>query len=172
MVSAISDMLSMERPSRYITAKVAMMETGTATAGISVARRRRMNRKITITTRPIVSISVNCTSLTAARMERAGIENVAILPSERHPAVYGEWLHAPGKPTILIYGHYDVMPPGPLHLWTTPPFAPDRRNGRLYGRGASDDKGNMLIPILAAEALLSTRPLARSTWRLAHSSLG
>src|ERR687889_227251 len=79
----------------------------------------------------------------ADRMERAGIEGVTILPSARHPAVYGEWLHAPGKPTVLIYGHYDVMPPGPLHLWTTPPFTPDRRDGRLYGRGVSDDKGNM-----------------------------
>jgi acetylornithine deacetylase/succinyl-diaminopimelate desuccinylase-like protein len=81
---------------------------------------------------------------------------VTLLPTARTPAVYGEWLHAPGKPTVLIYGHYDVMPPGPLHLWTTPPFEPDRRNGRLYGRGASDDKGNMFIPILATEALLQT----------------
>ncbi len=92
----------------------------------------------------------------AARMERAGIEGVRLLPTALHPSVYGEWLHAPGKPTILIYGHFDVMPPGALHLWTTPPFEPNLRDGRLYGRGATDDKGNMLIPILAVEALLHT----------------
>jgi len=92
----------------------------------------------------------------AARMTRAGIENVKLVPSALHPAVYGDWLHAPGKPTVLIYGHFDVMPPGPLHLWTSPPFAPEVRNGRLYGRGATDDKGNMFVPILATEALLQT----------------
>ena len=92
----------------------------------------------------------------AARMERAGIEHVRLLQTALHPAVYGDWLHAPGKPTILIYGHFDVMPPGALHLWTSPPFEPEVRDGRLYGRGATDDKGNMFIPILAAEALLQT----------------
>ncbi len=92
----------------------------------------------------------------AARMERAGIENVQTLKTALHPSVYGDWLHAPGKPTILIYGHFDVMPPGALHLWTTPPFEPNVRDGRLYGRGATDDKGNMFIPILATEALLQT----------------
>lgn len=92
----------------------------------------------------------------AARMTRAGIENVRLVESALHPAVYGDWLHAPGKPTVLIYGHFDVMPPGPLHLWTSPPFEPQVRDGRLYGRGATDDKGNMFIPILAVEALLQT----------------
>ncbi len=92
----------------------------------------------------------------ADRMARAGIERVQLLPTALHPAVYGEWLRAPGTPTVLIYGHFDVMPPGPLRLWTAPPFAPEVRDGRLYGRGASDDKGNMFIPILATEALLQT----------------
>ena len=92
----------------------------------------------------------------AGRMARAGIERVQLLPTALHPAVYGEWLHAPGAPTVLIYGHFDVMPAGPLHLWTAPPFAPEVRDGRLYGRGATDDKGNMFIPILATEALLRT----------------
>ena len=92
----------------------------------------------------------------ADRMARAGIERVQLLPTALHPAVYGEWLRAPGTPTVLIYGHFDVMPPGPLHLWTSPPFAPEVRDGRLFGRGASDDKGNMLIPILAAGAVLKT----------------
>jgi acetylornithine deacetylase/succinyl-diaminopimelate desuccinylase-like protein len=92
----------------------------------------------------------------ADRMTRAGIAGVQLLPTALHPAVYGEWLGAPGAPTVLIYGHYDVMPPGPLHLWTSPPFAPEVRDGRLYGRGATDDKGNMFVPILAVEAMLRT----------------
>ncbi|HMO57523.1 MAG TPA: dipeptidase [Roseiflexaceae bacterium] len=90
----------------------------------------------------------------AARLRSAGMQQVQILPTAGHPVVYGEWLHAPGKPTIMIYGHFDVQPVDPLHLWTTPPFEPTVRDGRLYGRGASDDKGNMLVPILAIEALL------------------
>jgi acetylornithine deacetylase/succinyl-diaminopimelate desuccinylase-like protein len=68
--------------------------------------------------------------------------------------VYGEWLHAPGKPTVMIYGHFDTQPADPLELWTSPPFEPEIRDGRVYARGASDDKGNMLAPILAVEALL------------------
>src|SRR5690606_16804156 len=73
-----------------------------------------------------------------------------------HPAVYADWLHAPGKPTVMIYGHFDVQPADPLHLWTNPPFEPTVRDGRVYARGASDDKGNMYVPILAIEALLKS----------------
>ncbi len=90
----------------------------------------------------------------AERMKAAGIEGVRVLPTGGHPVVYGEWLHAPGKPTVLIYGHFDTQPVDPLDLWSSPPFEPVIRKGRVYARGASDDKGNMLIPILAAEALL------------------
>jgi acetylornithine deacetylase/succinyl-diaminopimelate desuccinylase-like protein len=90
----------------------------------------------------------------AARLIRAGLENVQVLPTDGHPVVYGESLHAPGKPTILIYGHFDTQPADPLELWTSPPFEPQIRADRVYARGASDDKGNMLIPILAVEALL------------------
>jgi acetylornithine deacetylase/succinyl-diaminopimelate desuccinylase-like protein len=90
----------------------------------------------------------------AARLIRAGLENVQVLPTEGHPVVYGESLHAPGKPTVLIYGHFDTQPADPLELWTSPPFEPQIRNDRVHARGASDDKGNMLIPILAVEALL------------------
>lgn len=92
----------------------------------------------------------------AARLRSAGIENVEIMPTGGHPVVSGDWLHAPGTPTVLIYGHFDVQPADPFDLWTSPPFAPEVRNGRVYARGASDDKGNSLIPILAAEALLKT----------------
>lgn len=89
------------------------------------------------------------------RMESAGIEGVRILPTGGHPVVYGEWLHAPGKPTILIYGHFDVQPVDPVDLWTYPPFEPTIEDARIFARGASDDKGNMLVPILAVEALLN-----------------
>jgi acetylornithine deacetylase/succinyl-diaminopimelate desuccinylase-like protein len=92
----------------------------------------------------------------AARLGAAGIEAVEILPTGGHPVVCGEWSHAAGKPTLLIYGHFDTQPVDPLHLWTHPPFEPYLDNGRIYARGASDDKGNMLVPILAVEALLKT----------------
>jgi len=90
----------------------------------------------------------------ANRLRAAGIEAVRVLPTGGHPVVYGEWLHAAGKPTVLIYGHLDTQPVDPLDLWDSPPFEPVVQKGRVYARGASDDKGNMLIPILAAEAML------------------
>jgi acetylornithine deacetylase/succinyl-diaminopimelate desuccinylase-like protein len=92
----------------------------------------------------------------ANRLQAAGLEHVEILPTGGHPVVYADYLHAPGKPIILIYGHFDTQPADPLDLWTSPPFEPTLREDRVYARGASDDKGNMLIPILAVEALLST----------------
>jgi acetylornithine deacetylase/succinyl-diaminopimelate desuccinylase-like protein len=92
----------------------------------------------------------------AERMKAAGLEAVRIMPTEGHPVVYGQWLNAYDKPTVLIYGHFDTQPVDPLELWTQPPFEPDIRDDRIYARGASDDKGNMLIPILAAEAMLKT----------------
>lgn len=92
----------------------------------------------------------------AQRLRAAGMEGVCQLPCEGPPVVYGEWLHAPGKPTVLIYGHFDTQPVDPVDLWTNPPFEPVVRGGRVYARGASDDKGNMLIPILAIESMLET----------------
>lgn len=92
----------------------------------------------------------------AARMRRAGVEGVQVLPTGGHPVVYGEWLHAPGAPTVLVYGHFDVQPADPVDRWRYPPFSAHREAGRIYGRGASDDKGSMLLPILAAEAHLAT----------------
>ena len=90
----------------------------------------------------------------AQRLTAAGVENVEVLPTGGHPVVYGDWLHAPGKPTVMIYGHFDVQPVDPVELWTHPPFEPKIIGDRVYARGASDDKGNMLAPILAVEALL------------------
>lgn len=92
----------------------------------------------------------------AARVQAAGLEHIAILSTGGHPVVYADWLHAPGKPTVLIYGHFDVQPIDPVELWRHPPFEPHIEDGRVYARGASDDKGNMLVPILALEALLKS----------------
>jgi acetylornithine deacetylase/succinyl-diaminopimelate desuccinylase-like protein len=89
----------------------------------------------------------------AESLRRAGLENIAVIPTAGHPLVYADWLHAPGKPTVLCYGHYDVQPADPLELWTTPPFEPSERNGNLYARGAVDDKGQMYMHIKAIEAL-------------------
>ncbi len=88
------------------------------------------------------------------RMKTAGIESVRIMPTGGHPVVYGEWLHAAGKPTVLIYGHFDTQPVDPVALWDSPPFEPVIKEGRIVARGSTDDKGNMFIPILVAEAML------------------
>jgi acetylornithine deacetylase/succinyl-diaminopimelate desuccinylase-like protein len=93
----------------------------------------------------------------AVRLKTAGIERVRILPTGGHPVVYGEWLHASDKPTIMIYGHFDTQPVDPIGLWRQPPFEPVIDRDCIYARGASDDKGNMLIPILAAEAMLRSQ---------------
>ena len=90
----------------------------------------------------------------ADSLSRAGLENIEIMPTEGHPVVYADYLHAPGKPTVLVYGHYDVQPVDPLHLWTTPPFEPEIRDNKLYARGATDDKGQVMIHLKAIEAIL------------------
>lgn len=89
----------------------------------------------------------------AGSLRSIGMENIEIIPTGRHPLVYADWLHAPGKPTVLCYGHYDVQPADPLELWETPPFEPTLRDGNLYGRGTADDKGQMYMHIKALEAL-------------------
>lgn len=90
----------------------------------------------------------------AESLKQAGLENVSIEPTGGHPAVYADWLHAEGKPTILVYGHYDVQPVDPLNLWDSEPFAPEERDGKLYARGATDDKGQAFMHVKAAEALM------------------
>jgi acetylornithine deacetylase/succinyl-diaminopimelate desuccinylase-like protein len=92
----------------------------------------------------------------AGKLVDAGILDSRVCPTEGHPVVAGSWRGAPGKPTVLVYGHFDVQqPPDPVEAWTTKPFEPEIRDGRLYARGASDDKGPMLIPIKVAEAFLT-----------------
>jgi acetylornithine deacetylase/succinyl-diaminopimelate desuccinylase-like protein len=90
----------------------------------------------------------------ADALTRAGLEHVEIHQTNGHPVVYADHLHAPGKATILVYGHYDVQPVDPLHLWETPPFEPSIRDGKLYARGATDDKGQLFLHIKAIEAIL------------------
>ena len=92
----------------------------------------------------------------SAAVAAAGPFTVRIVPTAGHPIVFGEWLGAPGKPTLVVYGHYDVQPPDPLEKWHSLPWTPTVRNGRLYARGVSDDKGPMLIPIAVAEAFFAT----------------
>jgi len=89
----------------------------------------------------------------AASLTDAGMEHVEIIPTAGHPLIYADWLHAPGKPTVLCYGHYDVQPPDPLDEWISPPFEPTIRDGNLYARGSADDKGQMYSHIKAVEAL-------------------
>ncbi len=89
----------------------------------------------------------------ADHLRTAGFKKVEIVPTNLHPLVYAESLEAPGKPTVLFYGHYDVQPAEPLELWTSPAFEPESRNGNLYGRGTADDKGQVHIHIKALESL-------------------
>jgi acetylornithine deacetylase/succinyl-diaminopimelate desuccinylase-like protein len=91
----------------------------------------------------------------ATELKRIGMENVRLIEGEGHPLVYADWLHAAGKPTTLIYGHYDVQPPDPLDEWISPPFEPAERNGNLYARGAVDDKGQVWAQVKALESLLA-----------------
>jgi acetylornithine deacetylase/succinyl-diaminopimelate desuccinylase-like protein len=92
----------------------------------------------------------------AKSLMEIGMEKVEVHQTKGHPVVYGEWLKAEGKPTVLIYGHYDVQPVDPLHLWDSPPFEADIRDNKLYARGASDDKGQSYMHVKALQAILQT----------------
>ncbi len=89
----------------------------------------------------------------AAELKRIGFEHVEVIRTDGHPLVYADWRHAPGKPTVLAYAHYDVQPADPLDEWLSPPFEPTERDGNLYARGAADDKGQLWIQVKAFEAL-------------------
>jgi len=92
----------------------------------------------------------------ATRLRKVGSEDVRTIQTAGHPVVVGRLHHDPALPTVVIYGHYDVQPPEPLELWNSPPFEPEQREGRLYGRGASDDKAGVLIAIQAVEAYVTS----------------
>src|SRR6187399_3018284 len=91
---------------------------------------------------------------TADALKQVGMQNVRLIDTPGNPVVYGDWLNAPGKPTILFYGHYDVQPVDPVDLWTSPPFEATVRDGEIYARGAADEKGQVFMHIKAVEAHL------------------
>ncbi len=95
-------------------------------------------------------------SFVVKKLADAGMENTKIVETKGHPLVYADWLHAPGKPTVLIYGHYDVQPVDPIDLWDSPPFEPTIKGENIYARGATDDKGQMYMHIKSAEAYFKT----------------
>ena len=88
------------------------------------------------------------------RLETIGFSDAKIIPTSNHPLVYGQWLAHDNQPTLLFYGHYDVQPVDPINEWDSPPFQPTIRNGNIYGRGASDDKGQVMLVLGAIEALI------------------
>ncbi len=93
----------------------------------------------------------------ADALRAAGVETVEVTETNGHPVVYGDWLHAEGAPTVIVYGHYDVQPVDPLDEWTSPPFEPVVDGDRILARGAADDKGQIHAHVVAATALLATR---------------
>src|ERR1051325_10626240 len=97
-----------------------------------------------------------CANWLASQLCQIGLDHVQVIPTPGHPIVYGHWLHAPGRPILLIYGHYDVQPADPVSEWKSPPFDPQVRRGNLYGRGASDDKGQVFTHLKAIESYLRT----------------
>ncbi len=95
----------------------------------------------------------------ADRLKEAGAEKITVFPTAKHPIVYGEKMIDPSKPTVLVYGHYDVQPADPLELWNSPPFEPVIKDGNIYARGACDDKGQMYMHVKAFEAMVQTSQL-------------
>ena len=95
-----------------------------------------------------------CSEWTAEELRRIGLQNVRLIETPGYPVVYGDWLGAPGAPTILFYGHYDVQPVDPLDLWESPPFEAAVREGEIYARGAADDKGQIFMHFKAVEAIM------------------
>ena len=90
----------------------------------------------------------------SSEMSRVGLQHVRLIDTPGNPVVYGEWLGAPGAPTVLYYGHYDVQPVDPIDLWTSPPFEPTVRDGEIFARGSGDDKGQIFMHFKAIEALV------------------
>jgi acetylornithine deacetylase/succinyl-diaminopimelate desuccinylase-like protein len=95
---------------------------------------------------------IRCAEFVAGKLRSAGMSKVEICSTPGYPIVYGEWLGQPGKPTVLIYGHYDVQPVDPIELWESDPFEPVVRNGKIYARGADDNKGQNFVHIKSVEA--------------------
>jgi acetylornithine deacetylase/succinyl-diaminopimelate desuccinylase-like protein len=98
-----------------------------------------------------------CAAWLSRHLRSIGMQHVQVVSTRRHPIVYGKWIQRRKLPTILIYGHYDVQPAEPVEEWASPPFEPSIRNSRMYGRGASDDKGQLFAHVKALESFLKTR---------------
>jgi acetylornithine deacetylase/succinyl-diaminopimelate desuccinylase-like protein len=129
---------------------------------LDAARARHLDELSKLLAFPSVSTAAEhaadlqaCADWLAAHLRRIGLEGVRLVETGGNPIVYGEWLHAEDAPTVLVYGHYDVQPSAPDELWASPPFEPDLRDGRLYARGATDNKGQIFAALAAIEALLS-----------------
>jgi len=90
------------------------------------------------------------------KLKSIGMEHVEIIQTKGHPIIYADWLYQENAPTVLVYGHYDVQPVDPIHLWETPPFQPTIRDEKIFARGATDDKGQMFLHIKAVETLLES----------------
>ena len=113
----------------------------------------RFCRIPSVSTDPVYAADIaEAADFVADQLRKAGFPAVEVIATDGHPLVLAEWCAVPGAPTILVYGHYDVQPTDPVEKWLTPPFEPTIRDGRLFARGVSDDKGPLLIPILVAAA--------------------
>jgi acetylornithine deacetylase/succinyl-diaminopimelate desuccinylase-like protein len=98
----------------------------------------------------------HCAKWIADHLAKIGMQNTQVFPTKGHPIVYSEWLNVPGKPTVLVYGHYDVQPVDPVELWSSPPFEATIRGENLYARGASDDKGQIFVHFKSVEAFMKS----------------
>lgn len=135
------------------------MDYGTLSAHVDSNKQRYLEELATLLGIESVSADkskqsemVRCAEKISMMMSQAGIENVRLFETEGNPLVYGDHLHAGGKPTVLVYGHYDVQPVDPLSEWETPPFEATVRGNDLYARGSSDDKGQLFMHLKAFEA--------------------
>lgn len=99
---------------------------------------------------------ITCANYVADKLKSAGMKKTKVIKTDGHPLVYGEWMGAPGKPTVLIYGHYDVQPVDPLDEWKTPPFELTVKAGKMYARGANDNKGQNFVHIKSVESYFKT----------------
>ena len=140
-----------------------MIAAARVLAHLEAHRQRTLDRLVEFASIPSVSTDPahaadidRAARWVAAEVAAAGPFTVRTLATAGNPVVYGEWLGAPGRPTLLVYGHYDVQPADPLEKWHSPPWTPTLRDGRLYGRGVSDDKGPMVIPIAVAASFFAT----------------
>ena len=123
-----------------------------------VAELKQFLRFPSVSSEPAHSKDIrSCAVWLARHLQNIGLDRVRIIPTRGNPIVYASWLRAAGCPTLIIYGHYDVVSAGPLRAWRTPPFTPTLQNSDLHARGAADDKGQLFAHVKAIESWLSIR---------------